>query len=247
MPGAKRGGWRPFAAAALATSAVLAGSACAAGVTKMIEPIDPSLRAAVLTRDDGDRFSLSMAGGSVTVSAAVANTGGNSRFVFWRPADLPRAEAQSCSTWSAETAIVNQEGEALRIVTSAGDTRVLIADKNILGPKYFFNLMTWDTATNKAVLLDQVDLGSVFGPNPDRPVAFPWRMCMRAVANTVSFKVWPASHAEPAWGDPAYGASVNLPSGWQASGQAGWYVGHLGPGDSATFTNLTTGPPGPMA
>jgi len=39
---------------------------------------------------------------------------------------------------------------------------------------------------------------------------------------------------------------VTLPSGWNYPGAAGWYVGHLGAGDEATFDGLRAGPvPGP--
>jgi hypothetical protein len=65
-------------------------------------------------------------------------------------------------------------------------------------------------------------------------------MCARVVGDTVSFIVWPLRDPEPAWNDPKYGGSVTLPAGWSQPGIPGWYVGHLEPGDSVGFTDMST-------
>jgi hypothetical protein len=65
-------------------------------------------------------------------------------------------------------------------------------------------------------------------------------MCARAVGSVVSFIVWPLADPQPAWGDPRYGGSVELPAGWDLEGRPGWYIGHLEPGDKAGFEDLTT-------
>lgn len=78
------------------------------------------------------------------------------------------------------------------------------------------------------------------GPGTTRLPPHPWRMCARAVGSTLSFIVWPTTHAEPAWDDARYGGSVTLPTGWSAAGKPGWYAGHLLPGESMVYDDLTT-------
>lgn len=43
-----------------------------------------------------------------------------------------------------------------------------------------------------------------------------------------------------AWGDPHHGGAVALPRSDRFAGQAGWYVGHLGGGEHADFSDLST-------
>jgi hypothetical protein len=35
---------------------------------------------------------------------------------------------------------------------------------------------------------------------------------------------------------------VELPEGWSEPGRAGWYAGHLGPGQAVAYTDLDAGP-----
>jgi hypothetical protein len=67
---------------------------------------------------------------------------------------------------------------------------------------------------------------------------YPWRSCARVVGSTVSLKVWPTTVPEPAWNDPNYGYSVQLPAGWGDAGRPGSYIGHLPPGGSLDHRDL---------
>jgi hypothetical protein len=71
-------------------------------------------------------------------------------------------------------------------------------------------------------------------------VPYPWRLCAVVRGSTVSFKVWPTSHAEPAWNNTDYVSTYRLPAGWDYAGNPGWYIGHLQPAGSVTYTELGT-------
>ncbi len=70
----------------------------------------------------------------------------------------------------------------------------------------------------------------------------PWDLCAKTVGNRVTFKAWPETEPEPAYGDPTHGATVALPPGWVYPGNNGWYIGHLLPGDTARFAGLHVRP-----
>src|SRR6185436_14930041 len=84
------------------------------------------------------------------------------------------------------------------------------------------------------------DLSSVFRFSDDVYVArpLPWRLCARTRDGRIEFKVWRLVEDEPTWNDATHGGSVAIPADAPASGTVGWYVGHLRPGVSATFTDL---------
>ena len=145
---------------------------------------------------------------------------------------------QSCATWSSESSNINQEGAALRISEAAdGAGRAITVTKNVyFHAGWIFNVHVWDTATTGVgTQIGSFDLSSVFRPGGSQ-VPLPWNLCARVVGPTVSFIAWPATEQPPAWDDATHGGSVTLPNGWDSVGAAGWYIGHLQPGDSATFT-----------
>jgi hypothetical protein len=66
----------------------------------------------------------------------------------------------------------------------------------------------------------------------------------------LTFRVWAADTAEPAWDDPVHTGSVVLPAGWVRPGRVGWYAGHVPTGSALTLsdlavTDLTVVPPVP--
>jgi hypothetical protein len=108
---------------------------------------------------------------------------------------------------------------------------------------FVFNVHVWDTSTpNVNTLIGQFDLSSVF-VNSSGFIPLPWDLCARVIGNTLTFEAWVDGQPTPAWGDTTHGGSVTLPDGWNYPGDAGWYIGHLQPGDSATYTNLSAGAP----
>ena len=135
---------------------------------------------------------------------------------------------------------------SLRTATTAGVTRSITVLKDVYdyGNSDFF-VALWDSQIPKGgfISLGMFNLSSVFG-TPGNLVPFPWSMCARAIGDEVQFKVWPTADAVPAWGDAQYGVTVTIPAPdlatWDAPGIPGWYVGHLGAGQSAVFTSLST-------
>ena len=66
-------------------------------------------------------------------------------------------------------------------------------------------------------------------------------MCVRTVraTNLVQFVVWTKDKQRPKWGSTSQGGEASIPAGVPTTGRSGWFVGHLAPGSSMTYTNLT--------
>ena len=229
---------RRWAAALGLVMAVLA--ACGPSVS----PLDPTLGAGILTPEVVDSYGLAVSNELVTATAATNNVGVNTRIAFWQLADQASTDHQSCATWVNARGDLQQPGAALRVRQVNGRTSAITVTNNIFfGARWAFNVHVMDSgASPQFHQIASFDLSSVFRPNPanlDMP-PYPWRMCARVVGSTVSFVVWPTTHAEPAWNDPRYGGSVTLPAGWGHAGMPGWYIGHLAAGDSAGFTDMST-------
>ncbi|HEY7136729.1 MAG TPA: hypothetical protein VIB48_16865 [Acidimicrobiia bacterium] len=234
---ARRGGRSGRWLAAIAFGVLLA--ACGT----LIQPIDPAYKAANLTAEGSDTYSLSASGGTVTITAAATNQGNNSRAAFYPAEQTPLADEQTCATWSAQSDPA-QQGATLRLTTVNGVTRAITVTKNIfLFAFWTFDVHVWDTSTpNVFTKIGQFDLSSVF-VNSAGLIPFPWDLCARVIGNTLTFEAWVDGQPAPAWGDTTHGASVTLPGGWDYAGNAGWYIAHLAPGASARYTNLVAGAP----
>jgi hypothetical protein len=139
---------------------------------------------------------------------------------------------------------MNQQGAVLRARRlPTGDRRGILVTKNVwLNAHWVFNVHVWDTHWPEVFRpIASFDLGAVFRPNGvEAPL--PWSLCARVVGNVVSFIAWPTNGPRPAWNDPLHGGSVTLPPGWGEPGRAGWYVGHLRPGEWVGLTDLRSGP-----
>lgn len=209
----------------------------------VIQPLDPTIQARALTSDVADSYALAASGADVTASAPQSNVGANSRVAFAPAGGRPMLDEQSCATWSSETTARDQQGATLRLSSVDGVTRAISVTKNVwAGAPWIFNVHLWDTsAAEVGTQIAAFDLSSAFRQDP-LVVPLPWTLCARVVAGTVSFVVWPASGPPARWDDPDHGGSVTLPSGWDHPGLAGWYIGHLEPGDRASFDFIATGP-----
>ncbi len=209
----------------------------------VITPLDPALTAELLTPDGNDTTGLAVSADATTASAPASNLSGNTRIAFQRGADPVAENEQSCATWSSESSNINQEGAALRISEAAdGARRAITVTKNVyFHAGWIFNVHVWDTATTGVgTQIGSFDLSSVFRPG-GQTLTLPWKLCAWVVGPTVSFIAWPATEQPPAWNDATHGGSVTLPDGWDSVGAAGWYIGHLQPGDTTAFTALTSG------
>jgi hypothetical protein len=227
---------------AIAVSLVLVAAACEKVRVQTYGPTNTSgSNQAVLTPDGPDRYRFVSAPANTAV-ASIDRAGGNLRQIFW-PADNPAVpDSESCAVWGAETGPNVQQGAALRITQSGGRTRAITVTKNIFyGATWIFNFHVWDTAQSPA--FTQIGATNLYSTLVKAGIVtpLPWNFCARVIGSALEFKVWPvAEPLEPAWGDPTHGGRVILPAGWGAAGKAGWFVGHIQPGNTAVFTNLAT-------
>lgn len=231
---------------------VLAGCKVASGFTV----IDPNYTGVRITADSvpTDTYNLIAQAGSpltqVDLSAPGTNQGGNTRTSFFPAGQAATTSGTVCATWvgPGTPADDRQQGLALRVETNAkGVRRAITVTKNIwLGATWLMNVNLW-TVTQTSGSPDQItqtptnlDFTSVVGQGTDQ--AFPWRVCAQATAGTIVVDVGTASSPHEPFVDPTYFQTVSLPVGWEYPGQFGWYIGHLQPNTSFTYTDLSAGP-----
>jgi hypothetical protein len=208
----------------------------------LVNPAPAAIESATLTSDDPDVFGISFPQADATHTFAnTSNVAGNSRLTFTRAGDAVGTDLTSCATWTSDSNWHDQEGAALRVHDVVGGVKAITVTKNVVfAANWIFNVHVWDTSRSPvAVQIAGFDLGSVFWPDHQAVVPLPWTLCAQVVGSTVSFIVWPSSEPRPAWDDPTHGGSVTLPAGYEDAGAAGWYVGHLDPGDHADFTDMS--------
>ena len=221
--------------------ALIAVGACRQAIVTYPSTDPRPAQTALLTPDGTDRYTYASSSGHMQVVALDANTSGNLRSAFW-PADSPLvADAQSCATWASQSSGSTQQGAALRIATANGSTRAITVTKNIVfGATWIFNVHTWDTAATPAFQpAGAISLKSELWPD-DVEAPLPWHVCVRTIGTTLDLKAWRADEPEPAWGEASHGGSVTLPENAVYPGATGWYIGHLGAGTQAEFSDLET-------
>lgn len=212
----------------------------------VFEPMTPGYQGAALAREGSTTYELAASGGGVTVTGNAA-AGGSTRTVYWPVGQAPLARAQSCATWSAQVGPVVQQGLALRIRQgNKGTARAITVTKNIfttdpqIAGTWSFNVHVW--RPSGLVHVANFNLPTIFSTN-GRPRPLPWRVCARVQGRLLMFQAWREGQVRPTWDNPDHGGSVTLPPGSGYAGQTGWYIGHLGTGNSATFTKLYAGAP----
>jgi hypothetical protein len=187
------------------------------------------------------------AAGEVTVRArapVVQPLAWNRREILVAPGAVASRDQQVCATWTHQSRDLDQEGLAVRSrVDSSGHRQAVTLTKNTYANfVWVFNLLTWDTGRRGVPwrLLGQFDLHAVVSPD-GRLARFPWRVCLRAHGRRVDFKVWLAGREpEPPWSDGLHARSTSVSSRFVRAGVPGWYVGHLQPGDTVTYADLTS-------
>jgi hypothetical protein len=119
-----------------------------------------------------------------------------------------------------------------------GRWRAITVTKNVVwGANWQFNVLTWDSREPSWRVHGSVSLAPVFWPG-QQLAALPWRVCARIEGDLVRVKGWRIGQPEPAWNDPTHTGAVRVPLAWVYPGKAGWYLGHLAPGHSATMVDL---------
>jgi hypothetical protein len=211
--------------------------AVALGACNLIRPLDPSLEAGFLTKEKNDDYGITVVDGDAISAAPTTNEGGNTRVAFWPAGASHTLDQQSCMSW-VEDDPFSQQGVALRVRSVDGRTTAITVTKNIWFHAYWmFNVHVMDSG-NPEQPFTQIASFDVSGAvvRNGSPAPAPWRLCARVVGDQLALKVWAADEAEPAWMDGVHGGGVVLPAGWDSPGAAGWYVGHLRPGVSTTYT-----------
>lgn len=230
----------------VAGSATLAAAILVPPVAFPTYPIPSSTGLAgggVLTPDAGDSYTYSSSTGAMDAAALPSNTSGNLRAVFWPTHGLATQDEQSCATWAAESTWQAQQGAALRVkVQYDGAVRAVTVTKNVwFGATWIFNVHVWNSRWQRAFRqIGWFDLESTFREPSGFGAELPWRLCARVRGTKFDFKVWRLSTPAPQWGDTAHGGSVTLPTTAPVAGFAGWYIGHLPAGATASFTRLGT-------
>lgn len=193
----------------------------------------------ILTHDGSDRYTLTDQGDGFVVAAPTTNTSGNLRVAIIPETSTFSTNQQACVTWDGPLEGFTQPGLTLRVQSSQDSTKAIMVTNNIVYHyRTGFNVhLAVSTADPRLTPVGSVVLPDAVGPSPFDQTPPPWRLCARAIGDQVELKVWALDQVptEPAWGDPQYGGTVALPEGSTYSGQAGYYTGHLSPGQSTTF------------
>ena len=196
---------------------------------------------ATLTFEAADRYVYVHHRRKLEVRAPASNVGGETRQVYWPARARPDTTQESCQTWASANGLLVQQGIALRIAPTADgrEIRAITVTKNVWMLGYWlFNVHVWDTRhKHPFTLVTSVDLSKQLGRDL---FTYPWHICARVNGDVLQFVVWTTDHVQPPWSDADAVQRVQLPAGSTYRGRAGWYIGHLGPRDVATFTDLWT-------
>jgi hypothetical protein len=178
--------------------------------------------------------------GTVVVSASRSSAINNREF-FWSRSGPVGADQSVCATFVNGRGF-DQQGIVLRLTRLAGNrvTGITVTRNVWMGAFDVFNFHVWDTraGSDSAFLM----FGSTIVPTlPIAPAVYPLHLCARTVTttNVVQFVAWTPGQARPDWGSSASGGQATIPVGAPSSGHGGWFAGHLKPGTSMTYTDLS--------
>ncbi len=177
----------------------------------------------------------------------------NVREVFWYPDSKFAADQQACMTWNIVAGETRpgllQPGVALRIAPVTADNKgvkaVTVTQNIYFAGIWMFNVHVWNSldSAHPFTQIANFDLSPVVGSligSAAPMVRSPWHVCARVVDRTFSFMVWTGTNPKPAWNDPLHVRTATLPAGWDYSGYAGGYIGHLHQGQAGAFSAVAT-------
>lgn len=237
------------AALAVALAAVVTLQPWAGHSQKALAETAPTYTFATLTPDDhyaSDTIRMKNFSPNLFLIGQTSNPSlTNYRAAVWSSNSVNTLNEQTCATWVGEQTSSAQEGLALRITSVGGVTKAVTVTKNIMyGATWAFNAHVWDSSKvgNRFTQFAQFDMRSVDLDESGRTRFMPWNVCMRAVGNQLTFKVWyPNLMTEPSWTDANYTRTATIPAPYDTTpGYAGWYVGHLPNNLDVEYSNLTT-------
>jgi len=178
--------------------------------------------------------------GTVVVTAPHSSAANNREF-FWSPSSPIGTDLTVCATFISGQGL-DQQGVVLRL-NAFPDGRVsgITVTRNVwMGAFDVFNYHLWNSEA------DPRNPFTMFGSTivshlPVGPALYPLNMCARTVttSNRVQFVVWTRGQAIPVWGNTLQGGEAAIPVGAPAAGRGGWFAGHLRPGTSMTYANLS--------
>jgi hypothetical protein len=176
---------------------------------------------------DGTAYAYSEPTTGTVIVTAASTTGSNDREFFYN-STVSYTDSSACELVTGTSP--EQPGIAFRIGSSNNVTTGITITENIYGGAYdLFDVHLWDTSQSPAfTLVAQVAVDGV----PIDPESEPLHLCASVTGSTLSFEAW-VDGMTPVW------QSVALPSDAPASGATGFYAGHIPPGTSSTYTDLT--------
>lgn len=214
-------------------------------VVAMVVAVGAGLSAcqSVLTPEGQPYQVVATAPGSLTVT----DPAGNGRHE--QPGQIPNGQRDflwSASPIEADPTVcaqfdngqgIDQQGIAMRVQVRNGITRGITVMRNIAFYNFgAFNFHVWDTAD----AVPFTGFAQVVVPTlPYAPAVYPLNMCARILGSLVQFVVWRPGTPQPAWGSTTQGGEGTLPADAPTIGLSGLYVGHMAPGTSDGFSDVT--------
>ncbi len=178
--------------------------------------------------------------GTVVVTAPTSSAVNNREF-FWSPSSPIATDLTVCATFASGRGL-DQQGVVLRLhELSSGRVSGITVTRNVwMGAFNVFNYHVWNTRTDTADPFTQFG-STIVSPLPVSPATYPLHLCARTVASAdqVQFVVWTDGQARPAWGDALQGGEATLPADAPSTGRGGWFAGHLRPGTSMRYADLS--------
>ncbi len=230
---------------------MFAGRAPAAVPAEGPTPVPPPITVDVLSSHTGEAVDWGADRNRIVATGPGDNTDGNIREVFAFAGVPESVDHQTCAVWedTAESSGSprgnRQMGLALRVApvrAGAGVKAITLTQNVYAGATWKFWVDVWwveDPTDPEFHGVASFDLLRTVGTGATA-VPPPWHVCARVRGDVFSFKLWTGSEPEPRWSDPARVFSTRLPPGWVYAGRPGGYLGHLGAGETAAFSDLRT-------
>jgi hypothetical protein len=191
-----------------------------------------------------DVYALSGSAQAVTAYAG-PSVDSNEREALWFRSSPVAQDEEACATWDSSPGIT-QDGVLLHMTQNAHGVihGIAVVDNIWEKAKWFINIYSIMGATGSAGPIGSIqegyDLSGILGGSVSTMTPLPWHMCARTVGEQVEFVMWTGGTSKPPYGTPGSGGKVTIPSEYRGPGIAGWYIGHIPPGSTATMSGLTS-------
>ena len=235
------GGSRDRTALVVAAALLLVLAGCGTGPstggTASVQSASPTCVSRVTA--DCSAYTYSSPGRGTVVVTAPKSTGGNNREFFWAPGGPSGPDLTVCARFEDGSGS-DQQGVVLRLEHFAGGrVAAVTVTRNVWAGAFdVFNYHVWNTRADPGKPF--IQFGSTVIPVlPVAPAVYPLHLCARTLSDRVEFVVWTDGQARPAWGSTTQGGAATIPAAAPSNGQGGWFAGHLRPGTSMTYDDLS--------